>query len=466
MTTILNIKNDFSTLITDEYNLKHTLWNCLRFRERNYFHNRGYKQRVWDGYTEFFKLETGKFLTGLLPEIQAALNHFKIKYEIEDERTKTNWLYDKIDENFLKTIKYFDYQVELINQTIKHSRGVIYAPTGAGKSLIMIGILKCLPPETPTLVLQNRVTLAEQNHSEALKWGIKGLGTLWGGAVKPNTITIGTFQSIARIEKELPKIKAILVDEIHEGMSKLPKAIYKRLKAADIRIALSATPFKFGDKDKVQKHFVKGFFGPVLKIKSTKEGILTTNELQKKEILSSSKCIFYPINEPPLPYDIYIDAVTHGIAENSYFHKIVVKLAKKLTGRTLILVERIAHGDALNKFLPNSLWIQGKDDSETRNYVVEQLKVSKNCCAIATPILNTGVNFFVNNLINAAGGQAEHQIIQRMGRGLRTASDKNELNYYDFIFNINPYLLNHSKKRIKILKKQGHEVEIKKEIDF
>ena len=53
-----------------------------------------------------------------------------------------------------------------------------------------------------------------------------------------------------------------------------------------------------------------------------------------------------------------------------------------------------------------------------------------------------------------------------MGRGLRTAKDKTGLNYYDFIFNINPYLLSHSKKRIKILEKQGHKVEIKKEIDF
>ena len=53
-----------------------------------------------------------------------------------------------------------------------------------------------------------------------------------------------------------------------------------------------------------------------------------------------------------------------------------------------------------------------------------------------------------------------------MGRGLRTAKDKDGLNYYDFIFNINPYLLEHSKKRIKILKTQGHEVEIKESVDI
>jgi len=69
----------------------------------------------------------------------------------------------------------------------------------------------------------------------------------------------------------------------------------------------------------------------------------------------------------------------------------------------------------------------------------------------------------VHNLVNAAGGQADHLIIQRMGRGLRTAKDKDDLNYIDFVFDINPYLHKHSMKRIKILKEQGHEVQV---LDF
>ena len=33
--------------------------------------------------------------------------------------------------------------------------------------------------------------------------------------------------------------------------------------------------------------------------------------------------------------------------------------------------------------------------------------------------------------------------------------------YYDFIFEINDYLEKHSKKRIEILKKEGHKITIK-----
>lgn len=478
---ILRIENDYSYFLSEEHQIKHEIWERLRFRDRNYFHNRAYKMKKWDGFIQFFSIETGKFLTGLLPEIKAVLNHFNVKYNIEDKRQKTQFLYKEIDQNFLnqwlpektlngdlmKPITLYDYQIDLINQIIKYHRGIIFAPTGSGKSYTMLSILKTLPPNTPTLVLQNRITLAQQNYDEFKNWGIQNLGSLWGGNVNPNLVTVATVQSISKIESLLPKIKVLIVDEIHEMLSSKSKAVYRKLRNADVRVAVSATPFKFGGKDSVQKYYVKGFFGPILKIKSTESGILTTNELQGRDILSPSRCIFYPITEPQIPYDIYIDAITRGIAESYYFHKVVTRLAKRQKGRTLILVERIAHGDTLHNLIPKSLWIQGKDDQETRKHVIKQLQKSKSCIAIATQqIFSAGVNFFINNLINAASGKAEHQIIQRMGRGLRTADDKDILNYYDFIFKINDYLEDHSYDRVKILKKEGHEVIIKDEIDF
>lgn len=477
---ILKIENDYSYFLSTDLQTKHEIWDRLRFRDKNYFHNRAYKMRKWDGYIPFFALETGKFLTGLLPEVCAVLKHFKIDYTIEDSRKSAPFLYKSVDQNFLnqwlpektlngdkmKPITLHDYQVEFINMVIKHRRGIIYAPTSAGKSMIMLGILKLLPPNTPTLVLQNRVSLAQQNYDEFNNWGIKDLGSLWGKSVNPNVVTVASVQSISKIEKLLPKIKVLIVDEIHDMMSDLPKAVYKRLKACDTRIAVSATPFKFGGTDNVQKFQVRGFFGPILKVDSAKGGILTTNELQKRGILSSSNCIFYPIREPMIPHDVYIDAVTRGIAESYYFHRIVTRLATQQKGRTLILVDRIAHGDALHNLIPGSLWVQGKDDAETRKSVIKQLQKTPEVIAIATQqIFNTGINCYIHNLINAAGGQADHLIIQRMGRGLRTAEDKEGLNYYDFLFEINDYLESHSEKRIKILKKEGHKVEIK-EIDF
>lgn len=463
---LLKISNDYSHFLTNELEIKYDLWDRLRFREKNYFHNRAYKMKKWDGYIDFFDKNTGKFLTGLLPEVSAYLRYKNVSYNVEDNRDTTEFSFKEVDSNFLNfennPIDLRDYQVELINQVIKHKRGIIFAPTSAGKSLIMVGIIKAIKAGTPILVLQNRLSLAQQNYDELKRLNFPNVGNVWGGSVKPNVITVASVQSIAKVEKLLPKIKVLIVDEIHDMMSKLPKAVYRRLKAADVRVAVSATPFKFGGKDNVQKFSVRGYFGPIFKVKSAAEGILTTSELQDRGILSRSKCIFYIIREPQIQHDIYIDAVTRGIAESFYFHKVVSNLAKKQKGRTLILVDRIAHGDTLNNLIPNSLWIQGKDDAETRKSVINELQKSEQCVAIATQqIFNTGINVYIHNLINAAGGQADHQIIQRMGRGLRTAKDKEQLQYYDFLFEINEYLEKHSRKRIKILTSQGHDVEIK-----
>jgi superfamily II DNA or RNA helicase len=440
----------------------------MRFRERNYFHSRLYKQKLWDGYTEFFSRKTGKFLTGLLPEVLAALGHLNEQYNIEDKRSEIEFKHKEITEDFLGgDYKLYDYQVDLTNSLIKHKRGVICAPTAAGKTLIMVSILKSLPDNCPTLVLANKTSLVQQNYEELKKFGFDNVGRLYGKYKDPNVITCSTVQSLHKIEPLLDKIKAIVVDEIHENMSKQPKKFLNKMKSCSIRAAVSATPFKFGGKDLCQKWLVKGYFGPLLKAKSI-GGVLTTKHLQERGTLSKSKCVFYPIREPELKYEIYIDAVTRGIAENWHFHEIVVNLANKLQGRTLILVDRIAHGDALFSMIPNALWVQGKDDMETRKFVIDKLKNSKEkIIAIATQqILNTGINVMTHNVINAAGGQAEHQIIQRMGRGLRTAKDKDVLNYYDFIFYNNEYLLNHSRKRIKILQKEGHEILVKDNIDI
>lgn len=461
--------NCYSFLNTSDDDLKRFLWKALRFREKNYFHSRLYKQKLWDGFKDFFKKETGRFLTGLLPEIELVLKKKKIAYRIYDKRDGFEYLNKEIDENFLsKDFPLRDYQVDLVNQFSKYKRGIIFAPTSAGKTAMMISVLKNLPPKIPTLILANKKTLLNENYKRLIESDFTNVGRLYDKYEDINMITCATVQSIHKIPKFVKNTKLIIVDEIHDMMSKTSKKCYNKLHKCSSRLALSATPFKFGGTDKVQKYEVKGYFGPVLKSKCAGEGgILTTKELQDRNILSKSICTFYPITSPELPYAIYLDAVTQGIAESIHFHKIVKKLVSKLKGRTLILVERIAHGDVLSEMIPGALWVRGKDNLETRGHVIETLQKSESAVGIATQgIFNAGINVFVHNLINAAGGKADHAIIQRMGRGLRTADDKDVLNYYDFIFNINEYLLAHSNKRVKILKEEGHEVIIKDELDF
>ncbi len=480
----LNIDNNYSQLITADEKIKNRLWESLRFRQRGYFFTRLYRQKLWDGCVDFFHKSKGIFLTGLLPEVQFALNHWQIPYQIKDNRENFEFTQQSIDVNFLnkwlpkghEPITLEDYQVDLVNQSLKHKRGIITAPTASGKTFCLISIMKCLPPNTPTLFLANTTDLVYQNYEEMIKWGLENVGRFDGEAHEANMITCATIQSIHHLDKVLHKFKALFVDEVHLMTSTRCTKAYKKLTGCSVRLCMSATPFKFQVKkkdkiekeDKVQRYTVKGWFGPAFETDAAKTGQLKAKDLQERGRLSKSVCYFYPITEPQIPHDVYIDAVTRGVADSWHLHKITTSLAKKLTGRTLILVERLSHGDALHNLLPDSLWVRGQDNRKTRKFVIERLKDSPdNLIAIATAkIFSAGVNFFIHNFINCSGGQASHDVVQRIGRGLRPAKDKEILSYYDFIFDINPYLLKHSMERIKILKLEGHEVIIKNEIDF
>lgn len=465
----LRIENDYSHLLTDDDALRTKLWKVLRFRPKDYAFNAAFKMRVWDGYDDFFDKNSGRFLTGLLPEVTAALRHWNIQYEMVDERQGFAFIVDKVDEDWLAGIKLYDYQVDYINQALKHKRGLVTAVTGAGKTNIMIGILKALAPGTPALVLCNKTDLVDQNHTEITKNGFPSVGRVYGGAKEVDAdIVCSTWHSIAHLKKKLPHFKCVIVDEIHEMMGKKAKAIYRRLHQASIRIGFSATAFKYGGEDQVQKYEAKGFFGPPFYVASIEGGRPTTAKLQERNILSQAQFTFFRIKEPILKYEIYQDAVEKGIACNQHLHDIVSQLALSLKGRTCIMVQHIAHGDKLKEMLPNAAWISGKDNSKSRKYVIEQLKYSKdNVIAIATTgIFNTGINVFIHNLINAAGGKADHAIIQRLGRGLRTAEDKEILRYFDFYFENNSYLEKHSERRVKILQKEGHEIKIVDQFNF
>lgn len=353
---------------------------------------------------------------------------------------------------------------------MRYHRGLITAPTGAGKTNILIGILKCLPPKTPTLFLTKNAGLVNQNYEEMQKWGIPNLGRYYGGKKEPNYIMCITSHkdTFAGIEKLLPKFKALIVDEVHECMSDVPMAAYKKMKNASVRFGISATPFKFAGKDKVQKLNVKGYFGAVFRTTTTESGYLTTKDLQERKILSKSRCTFYPITEPQnITYEPYIDAVTLGIANNISFHQTVTKLTRSLTGRTLILVERIDQGDYLKQLIPEAHWLKGSDKLEDRAEVFKELKKGENViCICMRQIITAGINVFLHNMINASGGQAEHSVIQQMGRGLRCAPDKDILDFYDFLFKTNDYLFKHSMNRVDVLANEGHHVTIKEALDF
>lgn len=478
---VLKIENIHSQLWTTNKELKDVLSRGLRARPKNYYHSSAYRARRWDGWKYFFDAKTGVFLSGLLPEVVTALRKLNIEFKVEDRRSDFNWKHRNPGQDFLnpwlpssfdKQLTLHDYQPDLAEQAMKYKRGIVIAPTGSGKTFIMITLLKCLPPKTPVLFLTKGASLVEQNYQEMIEWGVENVGRWYDKYKEPNIITcatvhVDTFKSLHKM-KLLSKYRVLLVDEVHDCVSKVPDRYYKKMERAIVRIGFSATPFRYDGKkiDGEHKYKVKGNFGALLKTNTTETGFLTTKELQDRKILSGSEVFFYQLDRPDLRHETYQDAVELGIEQNFYFHNFINQFVKTLDGRVLIIVERINQGEYLKQLMPNAHWVHGNVKLNDREPVMESLKKDENSVAIVMrQIITAGINVKIHHLINAAGGKAAHNLIQQMGRGLRTADDKDILNYHDFLFTNNKYLNDHSRWRMEVLGKEGHKINLIEDIE-
>lgn len=355
-----------------------------------------------------------------------------------------------------------DHRYLLDDFTITHN---------SGKTFILISLIKCLPKKTPILFITKNSGLVHQNYEEMKLFGVENLGRWYGDYKEPNFIMCctqhpKTFESLERL---LPKFRVLIVDEVHNCMSDVPVKAYQKMTSADIRVGFSATPKKYDKKkiDRVEELKVKGHFGPIILTNNTETGLITTKELQARGILSASECFFYPIEQPDIVYEPYADAVKLGIEENFYFHRVIQKLARSCPGRTLVIVERIAQGEYLKQLLPEADWMYGDINIKDRQPMLERLRTSPKQITVAMRhIITDGINVKVHDLINAAGGDAAHNLIQQMGRGLRTAKDKVGLRFHDFHFLINDYLRKHSEWRMAVLANEGHKVNMMPRIEL
>lgn len=452
--------NTISQFKSKNKEIHELLWKSLRFQDPQYFIKRKItkgRMQYWDGFVDFYSKKTGKFPSGIFPEIKKALNFMNIKYTIEDKRGP-KIPHTIINENFINYVTLRDYQVEIANMAWEQERGIIKCPTGSGKTLIFTSIIKSIPDDMPALILFRSKTLVTQTYKIFEKHDVKNIGMIHGDVWKPNLKLLATIQSAHHYEKLLDKFPILIVDEVHEFSKAHSIKIFKKMTKARIRLGFSATPWH--KKDDVMKYKLKSWFGPII-------SDIPTLELQQKNILSQSICYFHKISKPKYQdYYNYMEAYDNGVIHNQYMHEKVKQITDSYkSGRILIVVERIEHGCELIKYIPDSYWIQGSDKEEDRQIVIKKLTESKpneKIIVIATRIMQTGVDVKVHAVINCAGYKSFLMTIQRLGRGLRKANDKKILDYHDFYFEscVDPILNKHSKQRMKDIENEGHQIKI------
>jgi len=412
-----------------------------------------YRMGRWDG-IKHFVTNRGVFRTGLLDSIQSDLRKAGLEWEEEykdDSVTSPNL-------EHIAGYSYFDYQEKAIRYGLEKQRCIIKAPTGAGKTLIMAGLVQAHLGKR-IVILFNAKNLLKQTYDFLTgECGLTNVGVCFGEGYQDGEVMLATVQSIEKIiDPYVEQAEVLMVDEVHEfGVGDTTVAAIESFPNAKFRYGFTATM----PTEKIPMWNLIGAFGPVFICKTTsdlvEEGVLCKPIIQ---MLSTEQ----PISEEGQP--TYADIYASGITNNDYRNDQIKSLVNQIRegtpkARILILVKSLEHGEILQEALGEDTWyLQGEDDLGDRYRTIGAFTSCEGASVlIGTKILQTGVNIReITHFINARGLKSPIATIQALGRALRTHESKDKVFVYDFL-DTGPYLGAHANKRYNTYKKEGHEV--------
>jgi superfamily II DNA or RNA helicase len=469
-----------------------SLENKYRFYTEGAFFSQAYRvykktygRMGWDGKVSLIK--NGTFDTGLIPRVIKDLQARGITPGVTDRR-------------FLNaialmptTVPLRDYQYECLSTAFSNTqsniwwpRGVLHMSTGSGKTELATAMIQMAV--VPTIFFVHLTHLLDQAYERLQKYGVLA-GRIGSGHYEINSpVIVTTVQSIGAIlrngvprrskkkditptpeqvkkRNEIIKLLAgmhqVFFDESHiiaskgEGANML-KGINDLLPRAYMRWGLTATPFM---RDKYSNLLLESAAGDVLYCKPSseliEEGWLTPPEITMVD--TNSQWGLGKIREWRDIYDL-------GVVLNDHRNGMIASIAKDLPTPCLILCKRKVHAEILAKKL-NIPVISGDLKGEDRTKAIKDIRSGKLPMAVATTVFDEGVDIpEIKSIVLAGGGKSQVKSIQRIGRGLRLAENKDKVIIYDFYDLHHKMLMKHSKERLKTYEGEGFEVKRKVKI--
>ncbi len=413
---------------------------------------------------------SGRADIGLLSILQKYCIEQNIQYSTDSALMRDVGLNETIYNLPLKPgMSLRDYQSASVIEALRKGRGIIVLPTAAGKTLTIATLVESLRYNNnikQCLIIVPSIQLVEQTYEDFLKYGISSeMLSKWSGSNTPDLnkpILIASLQILQSDKQDLSildSIETVIVDECHKvRRGNQINDILKKIK----------TNFKFGftgtlPPDKIDQWNLIGKIGPILYEKKSIElrnvqqiagveiQILEIDYLTKPSLSAPSS------TNPTKAYD----EENEFLNQSSERNRIISNISKKTDKNTLVLVERITHGEALTKLIKENCpekdvyFIQGSIDVSDRENIRQLMEINNNIiCVAISKIFSTGIS--INNLhyiVFASAGKAKIKILQSIGRGLRLHPLKNKVYIFDIADNLR-YGRKHLTDRIKLYEEE------------
>ena len=415
-----------------------------------------FKRRYAIGYRPQTRLYAitpqGRFETRLIFSILEFLQNQDIQFNIElTDKFKDVIFIPELKVNLTKlNLNLRDYQEESVRFALKNKSGVIILPTSAGKTLVIATLVKSIQGQHDfkALILVPDIQLVAQTYSDFIDYGIpKSEITKWTGSTEPdkNSKIIISNAQILLSEKQdlslLKDIKLLVIDEVHKLKygNKINKVV-EQIPAL----------FRYGFTGTLPDYKIDqwNIFGKIGRVIYFKESIDLRDQNYISQVHVAALKLTYK-NTPQFttpsmhnPTAGYEEEIT-WLQTNPYRNAIIIKLVNKSDKNTLIMVDRIAHGEELLRILQESTnkqvhFVHGAIEIEEREMIRKLMEEHDNVdCIAISKIFSTGINIKnLHNIIFAAIGKARIKIIQSIGRSLRKHTSKKFATIFDIWDNL------------------------------
>lgn len=404
--TVANSESRIENLSRDELR---SLRQVLAYKTQPYldFYTKTYKSKLVP-----LVDKKGQFPTGLLPNALEWLTTQKLNFMGVDlrRRPESQW---RATSCVLGGIKPYPEQLEAANAAKQQERGIIVAPTGVGKSVIIALILDRLRVNTlvvvPSLELKAQLT--------------RSLET-WFGKDMVGPVSQGKAISVENVDaldssRVLKGYDCVIVDEFHHAAAKTYRELNKKAwTEIYYRFGLTATPFRSQDNERL---LLESFLSKVIYRvdygKAVEKGFIVPMEAYYLDV-PKTKIKGNPRSWPAM----YRELVVQNEARN----KLIADLLNNLNAAgmsTLCLVKEIEHGEVIAK-LTGVDFVKG-ENIDNRIKLLEFNLREKNALIGTTGIIGEGVDTKPCEYVIIAGlGKSKNALMQQFGRAFRTYPGK------------------------------------------
>jgi superfamily II DNA or RNA helicase len=401
--------------------------------------------------------------------------------ELEDHRTKHNFEFEQIDNQYLSDITWpdthpcagqpievRDYQVEVLNKFISHPQCIQEIATGAGKTIITAAMCRLVENYGRTLTIVPNKSLVTQTEDDFIACNLD-VGVYYGDRKElGRQNTIATWQSLNVLEKRskdehstefleaIADVNTIIVDEVHMAKADVLKRMLTGPFAhCGIRWGLTGTV----PKADFEFYGLKCSIGDVV-------NKIPAKELQDKGVLAQCNVNILQTQDHPAfkNYQEELKWLTTDRTRMKWISDTIKNIAT--SGNTLILVDRISAGEILEKNISDSVFVSGSTKNTDRKEQYDEVSTSQNKVIIATyGVASVGINIpRIFNLVLIEPGKSFVRVIQSIGRGIRKAEDKDSVQIWDITSSCK-FAKRHLGARKKFYKEANYPYNIEK-IDY